>query len=399
MRETIIAIVLGACGSLLANAVLFATIRLRQWSTSRLRILLALNVTALIGGGVAFAYIACDSITHETPLPVGGSVVVGCAFVALVVLGYFFCIELVKTTSVRATLARIDAILGQRHMHLRDAPALDEALSCVLAGVREAVDRYGPFFDGGVRTVPEDLARLVIINEKPTIKLARKIEEILRTHCSAEATSRFHHVSFDSDETGKETDGDAKYEWVMDPIDGSRHFARGLPLFTISVALVKGTEPVLSVVYVPVTAELFFAVKGRGAYLNTWTNHLHVSDKKINDAVVHAEFPNKDLMASATDDFLRQCRSLEQILSRVYRVRGLGLGSLGLAYVAKGSFDGYVTLTGTTLRNDVCAGLLLVEEAGGKVGTFAVPSIVKGNVRVLAANETIFDEIMAVVKK
>ena len=399
MRETIITIVLGVATGLLGNAILFAIKRLRDWGTSRFRVLLALNVAFFVGGGFAFGYIAWNSIVHKTPLPLGGSVVVACAFVTLAGLAYCFCMELIKTTRVRATLSRIDVIMKQRDTRLGDTPELAEALGCVLKGIRAAVDEYGLFFEGGLHSVPDHLARLVIINRKPTIKLARKIEDILRKHCSPEETSTFRCVSFHSDETGQETDHEARYEWVIDPIDGSRHFARDLTLFTISLALMKGKECLLGVVYAPVTDELFFAVKGKGAYLNAWTKRLHVSDRTIDEAVVHVEFPNRDLLAVAADDFLRQCESLQYIMSKAYRVRGLGLGSLGLAYVAKGAFEGYVTFSGSTLRNDVCAGLLLVEEAEGKVHTFDVPAEIPDNMRVIATNEKIFDEMKAVVTK
>ena len=397
MRETTIAILLGAGGSLLANAIVFAIKRVRQWGASRFRVLLATNVTALVGGGVAFGYIAWDSISHNTAVPIGGSVAVACAFAAMAVLGYFFSVELVKTTRVRTTLARIDAILKEGRTRFRDAPELADGLHCALTAIREVVGGYGAIFEGGRPVVSKDLVSLRVMGGKQTIRLAWEAVKVLVDHLTA--LERFRHASVISDEgVGLEVPG-SEYEWVIDPIDGSRHVARDLPVFTVSIALVRRNQPLLGVVYVPVTDELYFGIKDRGAYLNTWANELHVSKREPDEAIVHVEFPNKSLLAAAADDFLARCESLEQVLSKVHRVRGLGVGSLGLAYVAKGAFDGYITFTGTTLRNDVCAGLLLVEEAGGKVREFAVPQVVEGNIRVLAANEKVFNAIEPLVTK
>jgi fructose-1,6-bisphosphatase/inositol monophosphatase family enzyme len=148
-----------------------------------------------------------------------------------------------------------------------------------------------------------------------------------------------------------------------------------------------------------VTGEIFFAIKGTGSYLNDWTNPLHVSETEtIEESLIHIEFPNKNMIPEFQCDFEKQCESVKMIFSKAYRIRGFGIGSLGLAYVAKGAFDAYITLTGTTLRYDVDAGMLLVEEAGGMVEKYDAPAVVENNIRVMAANRKIFQEIKSVVK-
>jgi hypothetical protein len=123
-----------------------------------------------------------------------------------------------------------------------------------------------------------------------------------------------------------------------------------------------------------------------------------VPEKDIEDALVYVEFPNRRLVPGFQPDFDAQCASLQSLFGRVNRVRGFGLGSLGLAYVAKGVFDAYLTLAGTTLRNAVVAGALLVKEAGGRVHPLAVPHVVRNNTRVVAANPRVCDELRKMVK-
>ncbi len=99
------------------------------------------------------------------------------------------------------------------------------------------------------------------------------IQDTLVKHLKMIKNSPFAFAScnVESDETISFKMRDAGYTWVLDPIDGSRHLGRGLPLFTTSVALLKNDEghgvPILGVIYAPVTKELFFAVEGCGAYL------------------------------------------------------------------------------------------------------------------------------------
>lgn len=393
MRETLKVVVLSTVGGVLAGVVSFGISRLRQWGATRFRVLLALNVMASMGGVVAFLYIAWDSISHGIPLPTGGSVVVVCGFLVLPVCGYFLGRELVISRNVRITLARIDAILRERDKHLAGETDLAEALGRALKAVHSIVSRNGPFFDAGEWKVDKSELEVCHRNGKETTRYAVTIGERLRT---ALQKSPFESYSIASDEI-KYVTAKANFMWVIDPIDGSRHLARNLPLLTTSIALVKDEQPLVSVVYAPVTNELFFAVRGKGAYLNAWANHLHVSRREMKDALIHVEFPNRDLTGKFADDFAKQCGTVSRIFSEAYRVRGLGLGSLGLAYVAKGCFDAYVTFSGTTLKNDVYAGLLLVEEAGGQVVTFPVPRLREDSIRVLAANPQIFDSIRAMI--
>ncbi|MFA6520622.1 MAG: inositol monophosphatase family protein [Candidatus Paceibacterota bacterium] len=159
---------------------------------------------------------------------------------------------------------------------------------------------------------------------------------------------------------GEETDaikGTSLYTWYVDPVDGSRNFAHKIPFFAVSIALLQGDDILVGVVYNPVTRSLFYAEKGKGAYLN---------DKKI-----HVSKANRDkcIVTVAVG------RNSSQVLRRnllhylpenvVASVRDFGCTALDLAHIARGSTEADIKMGFKTY--DAASGILLVTEAGGIV--------------------------------
>jgi len=147
--------------------------------------------------------------------------------------------------------------------------------------------------------------------------------------------------------------------WIVDPLDGTTNFLHGIPHFGISIALERKGEIVAGIVHQPLTDELFWAEKGRGAYLND--RRLRVSARdKLADAVVATGIPH--LGRGNPDEFLPRLRA---VLEQVAGVRRFGAAALDLVYVAAGRYDGFWE-TGLSPW-DVAAGALIVREAGGFV--------------------------------
>lgn len=139
--------------------------------------------------------------------------------------------------------------------------------------------------------------------------------------------------------------------WVVDPIDGTKEFIAGVPQFAVSVGLVMEGRPVLGVVYNPVKEKLYRAVKGGGAVLNG--HPIHVSMRQ--------QIQGASLLVSRSEP-----RRKFQLFADLCRLEPMGSIAYRLAMVAGGKGDG--TLTLRSLREwDVCAGVLIVEEAGGIV--------------------------------
>ncbi len=153
-----------------------------------------------------------------------------------------------------------------------------------------------------------------------------------------------------------------EYRWIVDPLDGTTNFAHGLPWFAVSVALEHQGTVIVGVVYHPPVDELFVAERGQGAWVST----------RGGGYIRLAVSPTDDLGAALLSTGLpggerrrRHIRTIPAFLERSREVRVMGSAAIHLAYVAAGRLDGFWE-PGLNIW-DVAAGILLVEEAGGRV--------------------------------
>jgi myo-inositol-1(or 4)-monophosphatase len=179
-------------------------------------------------------------------------------------------------------------------------------------------------------------------------------EEVIRSLLAA-ADVGYGMLAEESGEVGSANDS----RWIVDPLDGTVNFSRGLPRFCVSVALERSGDIVLGVVVDPIGNELFVARLGQGATLNG--RPISVSKAKSwARAVVSTGFPSGLDRANAEDGAV-----IASIASRVLAVRSTGSAALDLAYVACGRHDAHWERG--LYPYDVAAGALLVSEAGGIV--------------------------------
>jgi myo-inositol-1(or 4)-monophosphatase len=163
-------------------------------------------------------------------------------------------------------------------------------------------------------------------------------------------------------EEKENTFGSRKNRWIIDPIDGTTNYAHSYPFFCTSIAYEVKGEILCGVVYNPIFDELFFARKGEGAFLNG--QPLAVSPThRMKDALLVTGFPY-DLNNSHENNI----NHFTTFLYKAQAVRRDGSAALNLCYLAAGRFDGYWELKLNPW--DTAAGLLIVEEAGGKVTDF-----------------------------
>ncbi len=137
--------------------------------------------------------------------------------------------------------------------------------------------------------------------------------------------------------------------WIVDPIDGTKYFMKGIPQYSISVALVEKSKPVVAVVYNPVSQEMFSAVRGSGAWLNGTPIRADRGDGK------------RPVVLVSPPAF---SRGAFQRLEAIADCRPMGSIAYTLALVAAGQADGTLNLDRLN-EWDIAAGVLLVEEAGG----------------------------------
>ena len=171
---------------------------------------------------------------------------------------------------------------------------------------------------------------------------------------------------------------DPSHRWIVDPLDGTTNFLHGLPHFAVTIALEKDGEIIAGVTYEPIRDEMYWAEKGKGAYLNS--QRLRVSARRqMADALIATGIPFKG--RPGHEPYLLQ---LAAVMEQVAGIRRFGSAALDLAYVAAGRFDGYFE---TDLNPwDVAAGVLLVSEAGGFVSEIGGGRNPQSGSSILAAN-------------
>ena len=156
------------------------------------------------------------------------------------------------------------------------------------------------------------------------------------------------------------TDGQAEYQWIIDPLDGTTNFIHGFPQYAVSIGIKHRDALTHGVIYDPVKNELFTASKGRGAFLND--RRIRVSKcLRLADALVGTGFPFKEV-----ERIELYTKQLKNLMQRSACVRRAGAAALDLAYVACGRLDAFWELGLSPW--DMAAGALMIQEAGGLVG-------------------------------
>jgi len=181
-----------------------------------------------------------------------------------------------------------------------------------------------------------------------------------------------------SEESGFHTVKDADYLWAIDPLDGTTNFTHQVPIFAVSIALLYQGQPIVGVVYNPFFHELFTAARGKGAALNG--KPIRVSQvKELRQSLLASGFAY-DRRETPDNNYAEFCI----LTSLTQGVRRMGAAALDLAYVAAGRIDGFWE-RGLNIW-DIAAGVVLVEEAGGRVSSYENKEILLDSGRILASN-------------
>lgn len=198
-------------------------------------------------------------------------------------------------------------------------------------------------------------------------------------------TRAFPDDSFLGEERGLRKNGDAT--WVIDPIDGTANFVRGISFWCVSLGLLVGGEPVVGLIYDPVADELFSATRGGGAFLND--SPIRVSgETRLDRARLCIGFSYRRPVGPHAAD-------VKRLLDAHCEYSRLGSGALGMAYTACGRFDGYWERHNNVW--DVAAGLVLVAEAGGRCNDFLAGDALDNGNETLAASPALFEPLRALL--
>jgi len=183
--------------------------------------------------------------------------------------------------------------------------------------------------------------------------------------------------------------GTDQYEWIIDPLDGTTNYAHHLPEFCVSIAVAQKGDMVFGLILSPVMGELFCAVRGEGATFNG--RPIHISKTKtVAESLLVTGFPY-DLPPVIRVLMLR----LERCILAAQGVRRLGSAALDLCYVACGRFDGFWEQN--LAPWDTAAGMIIVQEAGGKVTDFSNEPFRIEKDEILATNGHIHEEMRRIL--
>jgi myo-inositol-1(or 4)-monophosphatase len=213
-----------------------------------------------------------------------------------------------------------------------------------------------------------------------------RAEQIIRDELT-EARPNYGWLAEESAEVKGE---DPTRRWIVDPLDGTTNFLHGLPHWAISIGLEHKREIVAAVVYDPAKDEMFVAEKGAGAWLND--RRLRVSGRREMIEMIFAT----GIPFGGRAELPRALREIAALTPQTAGIRRLGSASLDLAYVAAGRYDGYwerdVQLW------DMAAGILLVREAGGFVGTIEDGGELFVDRSIAAANADVYEAFRKVLR-
>lgn len=201
-------------------------------------------------------------------------------------------------------------------------------------------------------------------------------------------TTNFPMHNIIAEESG-EVDNNSEYTWAIDPIDGTIPFVDGIPLFGVSIGLLKNHKPFIGVINMVATDEMYWAKIGEGAYLNGKKIKVR-KESSLQNSTIGVCFGH-------TERIMKFNRYFKPIIEKVRFIYNFGSAVSVLSFIANGMIDGYIIRANVW---DVAAGSILIEEAGGKVTDIEGNSVnwTDRKIFLVASNGLIHDAIVEALK-
>ena len=248
--------------------------------------------------------------------------------------------------------------------------------------------KYGIFLKQAI--IAAEKAGLPILSYFEKIKTIKKKNKNIRDLisevdilCEKEIIStlkaKFKKHNFLAEESGLQNNK-SNFTWIIDPLDGTVNYVKGIKLCAISIALTYKKETIVGVIYNPFTKELYYSSKKNGSYLNG--NPIQVSkNKKLDNCLLVSAFSSKISLKKKNKEY----KNFGNLNNKSLGVLRIGSASLAMAMVAKGSIDG---IWGSDLKIwDIEAGICLIKEAQGCVsekGSGLNKTIIAGNKHIIS---------------
>lgn len=236
--------------------------------------------------------------------------------------------------------------------------------------------------------------KILIENFNKIHKISKKADGTLVTDVDLKMEKQIVNVirrKFSGDEILSEENAypvkGAHYKWIIDPLDGTHNYIRGVNIVGISIALAFNKEIVMGIIYMPFTEELYFASKGEGSYLNG--KKIYVSNKTLRETTL---IYDSNIINEQTEVMLQHLKKLK---NKVFIMRMFGSTARSLSYIAEGKADLEIEYTDKVW--DFAAGALLIEEAGGKFTNHKGKHWDINNTDYIASNGLIHNEVLKII--
>jgi len=234
----------------------------------------------------------------------------------------------------------------------------------------------------------ERSSRIGNISFKGDIDIVTEVDLL----CEKEIIGRIKKLYPDHDILAEEsgaTQGNSKYRWIIDPLDGTVNYSHGFPSYCVSIALEKNGEIVLGVIYSPCLDELFVAEKDSGSTLNS--KPISVSSiSSLKRSLLITGFAY-DVGQSENDNL----DHFQNFVKESQAVRRMGSAALDLCYMAMGRADGFWEIN--LHAWDMAAGVLIIREAGGQVTKFDGSEFQIDGREILATNRLVHQEMIDIL--
>lgn len=255
------------------------------------------------------------------------------------------------------------------------------ALVIAQQAVRAAADPVMEAFRERTRT---GLTETLHVQHKGRNDLVTDIDRSAEAAALSILNAEFPTIGVLAEESGKK-EGSGPYQWILDPIDGTRNFVSGFPHFAVSLALAEDNVPILGVIYDPIREELFHAERGKGAWLNG--NPIKISDEDtLEQCVLGFD------MGYVDDKGRLLLKLLLDLWPNMQAIRFVGSIVLGMAYVSAGRLQLYAHHHAKPW--DIAAGMIILQEAGGITTNFRGDRASVENECIIASSQEILDQFL-----
>lgn len=228
------------------------------------------------------------------------------------------------------------------------------------------------------------------IKKKGRIDLVTDTDLAVEAYLKKALADLMPNADFLAEESASSLEIGGNKTWIIDPLDGTTNFAHHIPMVAVSIALWGKNSPLLGVIHLPILKETFCAARGQGAHLNGQRIQT-TSTVEMENALVATGFPY-----SIDRDVDEVLAPLRRILVAARGVRRPGSAATDLAYLACGRYDAFYELG---LKPwDTAAGMVLVQEAGGRVTRFDGSPYAPGDRDILATNKYMHPEMVRILK-